>query len=85
MIASCLWATTASSATLERLLMPGPVVQAHAKLACERCHVEAPDKVRLPTDCADCHRRDDVHQGRFGRDCERCHDAQSFKRPRVRQ
>jgi hypothetical protein len=50
-------------------------------IACERCHRESPDKVALQTQCASCHSREDVHQGRFGADCGRCHDAISFKHP----
>jgi len=56
---------------------------AHKPLACEECHKEPADKVKLSMECASCHLRQDVHQGRFGRDCDRCHDTRSFKQPRV--
>ncbi len=55
------------------------LIGAHKPLACEACHKKPPEQVKLSTDCASCHARDDVHQGRFGSDCARCHDSRSFK------
>lgn len=53
---------------------------AHAKLNCQACHHEAAaDKIRLPKACGSCHQSDDVHNGGFGPQCERCHTADSFK------
>ena len=85
MVAGLLGAAQASGSALERLLTPGPVSQAHAKLECKGCHVKSPDQVRLATECGACHRRDDVHQRRFGGDCGRCHSTTSFAKPRVLQ
>ena len=56
---------------------------AHKDIACESCHKESPDKVKLSMECGSCHGREDVHQGRFGRDCARCHDTRTFRQPRV--
>lgn len=52
---------------------------AHAKLTCEGCHREPPDKVKLSQTCASCHMQDDVHLGQYGRQCQRCHSTVSFK------
>ncbi len=52
---------------------------AHAKLACRECHVKSTHEVKLVAECSACHARDDVHDGAFGRDCERCHATVSFK------
>jgi hypothetical protein len=52
---------------------------AHRKLTCAQCHREAPEKVKLSTSCAACHRQDDVHLGQFGQRCERCHTTATFK------
>lgn len=52
---------------------------AHAGLGCRDCHREADHDMKLPQQCVACHARDDVHDGRFGRDCGRCHDADSFR------
>ena len=53
---------------------------AHKGLNCVACHTRAMDKVTAPTACVGCHDRDDVHDGNFGRFCERCHVTSSFKR-----
>lgn len=62
-----------------------PLTGAHKDTRCEGCHKESPDKVKLSVECASCHAREDVHQGRFGRDCARCHDTRTFRQPRVQQ
>jgi hypothetical protein len=33
----------------------------------------------VQTTCIGCHRREDVHNGRFGADCARCHTTTSFR------
>jgi hypothetical protein len=30
--------------------------------------------------CAACHEKDDVHEGKFGRQCDRCHTPDKFIR-----
>ena len=57
-----------------------PLIGAHKGLICSACHVRAGDPAKLGTRCVDCHRRDDVHRGGFGEDCERCHVSDSFSR-----
>lgn len=52
---------------------------AHAKVDCKICHVKPATEVKLPTDCASCHARSDVHDGRFGRDCARCHGSVTWR------
>lgn len=53
---------------------------AHKKQACDSCHREpVKDKIELPKDCYSCHGKDDVHDGTYGRACERCHNSESFK------
>lgn len=56
---------------------------AHAKLACESCHHQPPDAVKLKQDCLSCHVQDDVHVGQYGRLCDRCHTASTWKGARV--
>ncbi|HUJ58628.1 MAG TPA: hypothetical protein VLX92_09050 [Kofleriaceae bacterium] len=53
-----------------------PLKGKHAQIkTCESCH---PSRAYhgTPTACGDgaCHAKDDVHQGKLGRACERCHD-----------
>jgi len=47
---------------------------AHLKVRCQACHLSEVYK-DTPTACADCHRVQDVHDGRFGTRCETCHDT----------
>lgn len=51
----------------------------HQGLICSACHTRAGDPAKLGTRCIACHRRNDVHRGGFGEDCERCHVSTSFK------
>lgn len=58
----------------------------HAKLRCDSCHTQIapPDRKAAPLgrDCMACHRKDDVHEGRFGRRCEQCHGNDDWKQLR---
>jgi hypothetical protein len=55
------------------------LVGAHSRLGCRDCHVEPAHDVALPKECSACHLRDDIHDGRFGRDCGHCHGTESFR------
>src|ERR1700761_4281911 len=50
-------ATAARAANIEKLIMPGPVSKAHAKIEgeCSNCHDRA-DRDRQTTLCLDCHK-----------------------------
>jgi hypothetical protein len=59
-----------------------PLLGKHAKARCESCHVRGETQVKLPKQCYACHRKDDDkkgHRGGFGRKCETCHGAKSWK------
>ncbi len=49
-----------------------PLEGRHAEANCAACHVDSNYKLG-PKSCVDCHQKDDVHKGRLGRDCGRCH------------
>jgi len=52
---------------------------AHAELACKLCHTQnLEDTVELIYQCKTCHLKDDVHDGAFGNDCQRCHNQNRF-------
>jgi hypothetical protein len=52
----------------------------HKGLDCAACHKQPmPKKVRMAGTCVSCHEDEDVHNGEYGRQCERCHVASSFK------
>ena len=36
------------------------------------------EDIKLPHICFGCHAADDVHNGGFGRNCERCHTEEKF-------
>jgi len=53
---------------------------AHKKLDCYACHInEVKGRIVVPLSCIGCHDNDDVHQGEFGQQCERCHVTSDFK------
>lgn len=56
-----------------------PLLGKHTTVRCAQCH-----KTQLFTDasslCIDCHVKDDYHKGNFGKKCESCHTADSWKK-----
>ena len=53
----------------------------HRKVGCYACHRQpVANRATLPTSCISCHAADDVHDGGFGKQCERCHVTSTFKR-----
>ena len=50
----------------------------HRGLICSACHNRPGDPGDTRAECVSCHRRQDVHRGGFGTDCERCHNTESF-------
>lgn len=56
----------------------------HTKVACEKCHIKTEYNGTTITNyasvvhdnCTNCH--DDVHNNKFGQDCSRCHNQNSF-------
>jgi hypothetical protein len=57
---------------------------AHEKLACDGCHKQPADEVKLDSQCVSCHAQDDVHLGQYGRQCQRCHSTVTFKGAHLR-
>ncbi len=60
-----------------------PLLGAHAKAGCADCHIRPQNAVKPSMICGSCHSGDDVHAGRFGLECQQCHNTASFKRPRT--
>jgi len=47
---------------------------AHRKVGCYKCHQrQMSGAVVLSSSCGNCHGRDDVHNGSYGSQCQRCH------------
>lgn len=57
-----------------------PLVGKHVGVECYACH-KAPieGRARIGRACVNCHGTDDVHDGGFGGQCERCHNAKSWR------
>ncbi|HEY2527856.1 MAG TPA: cytochrome c3 family protein [Xanthobacteraceae bacterium] len=55
-----------------------PLRGAHRNVACDTCHVGERYK-GIGTGCADCHKIQDVHVGRYGPKCQNCHDQNKWK------
>jgi hypothetical protein len=55
----------------------------HQKVSCLACHAKpAPAGAAIApvgSDCMACHRKDDIHEGQFGRNCEQCHAPTQWK------
>jgi hypothetical protein len=57
----------------------------HKNIAnCYKCHQRPMSKkVNAPQTCGGCHDRDDVHNGDFGPQCDRCHTGDKWREVRV--
>jgi hypothetical protein len=56
-----------------------PLLGKHAGASCAACH-GAGNAIRKPSrTCVACHASDDVHKGRNGTDCVRCHNSRDWK------
>jgi hypothetical protein len=54
----------------------------HKTVSCEACHKESSARKKPRKDCYSCHRNDDRHTGRYGKQCDSCHSESSWKRTR---
>jgi len=58
---------------------------AHENLTCQECHTRPLSKQKpLKTSCISCHFNDDIHDGNFGKQCQKCHSQQDFKAINIR-
>lgn len=60
-----------------------PLLGAHAKIGCADCHIRPQNVVKPSMVCGTCHAGNDVHAGRFGTECQQCHNTATFRRPRT--
>ena len=56
-----------------------PLSGKHAGIRCESCHTRPPRELKLSMECSACHAKDDVHAGKLGDKCGRCHDSSDWK------
>lgn len=55
-----------------------PLKEKHQSVTCASCHLGEVYK-GVATTCNDCHAIQDVHEARFGADCQSCHTETAFK------
>jgi hypothetical protein len=52
----------------------------HAKVGCYKCHQKPMTKKLVASStCGSCHDKDDIHNGDYGPQCNRCHEGNSWK------
>lgn len=51
----------------------------HADVACHSCHTANVATQKLGTECANCHRANDVHAGKLGKQCASCHTVEGWR------
>ena len=56
-----------------------PLHGAHADVPCDGCHLQGKRYREASTECAVCHKKEEPHEGKLGRKCDSCHDAQSWR------
>ncbi len=53
----------------------------HAGLKCQKCHRKPMvKKIEISNICYSCHKDQDVHLGRYGENCDLCHNVNEFKK-----
>lgn len=55
-----------------------PLLGKHEITACNQCHKGDMYKEKLKSGCIDCHRTDDIHKGKQGRECNNCHNEKGW-------
>ncbi len=53
---------------------------AHREVACEACHPRGKKFREAKSSCYACHRKDDAHGGKLGKQCEDCHKSTAWKK-----
>jgi hypothetical protein len=51
----------------------------HVDVVCESCHVVGKRYRDAPKECVGCHKKEEPHDGKLGRDCGSCHDAGAWR------
>lgn len=56
-----------------------PLRGTHAKVTCNACHGRAVPRNKPAMTCVTCHKKDDVHRGNLGTNCQSCHRETKWK------
>src|SRR5947207_2426251 len=56
-----------------------PLRSAHVDVVCESCHAAGKPFRDAKKECIACHRKEEPHEGKLGRDCGSCHDESAWR------
>lgn len=56
-----------------------PLQGAHAAVSCDSCHAKGKRFSEAQSDCYTCHRGQEPHEGKLGRECASCHDSGTWR------
>lgn len=58
-----------------------PLLGAHEDtvISCDACHIQGKKFREAPSECSNCHTKDDVHKGKLGATCNECHKPTNWK------
>lgn len=56
-----------------------PLLGKHKKLSCSFCHKGELEEEELKSACIGCHKKDDVHRGKQGKQCNNCHNEKGWR------
>lgn len=56
-----------------------PLLGKHQQAECTACHKKQKKYRQAPSACIDCHKQDDVHKNKLGKDCASCHNPKAWK------
>ena len=51
----------------------------HAQVGCADCHVAGKRYREAPKECVACHKNEEPHEGKLGRECGSCHDVVAWR------
>jgi hypothetical protein len=71
-------ATWNETSAFDHSLTGFALVGKHVEVECESCHTNKRFH-GTPSDCVSCHKKDDVHRGGNGEQCEECHVARGWE------
>jgi Cytochrome c7 and related cytochrome c len=57
-----------------------PLHDKHRKVQCVSCHTGQIGVEKPPKDCISCHQTEDPHRGRFGQQCQKCHQTTGWEK-----
>jgi len=56
-----------------------PLRGAHVNVVCASCHTVGKRYREAQVECVACHKKDEPHEGKLGRDCAACHDVGAWR------